>query len=52
VEILNNLLSEPAIKLIWGVEKQTFALGTFFAASHQGIVLVTFEQAWDLRIGQ
>jgi len=52
MKVLRNLLSEPTVEFLVGVEHKTIALGTFFTSSHESRVLVAFEETWNFSVGE
>jgi hypothetical protein len=52
VKVLRNLLSEPLVQLLVGVEHETVALRSFLASGHERRVFVTFEQTRNFGVGQ
>ena len=52
VEVLHNLVGEPLVQLLVGVQHQALPLGALLALRHQRCVLVPLEQARNLTVGQ
>lgn len=52
VEVLRDLLREPAIELLVRVEHETITLRTLFACCHERSVLVSLEQPRNLGVGK
>ena len=48
VQVPHDLLGEPAVQLLGGVQHQPLALGALLALRHQRRKLVTLKQTWHL----
>ena len=52
VEVLHDLVGEPLVQLLVGVQHQALPLGALLALRHQRCVLVPLEQARNLTVSQ
>lgn len=52
VQIAHDLLREPLVQLVAGIQHESLALGSFLALGHQSGVLVSFEQTGHFSVGQ
>jgi hypothetical protein len=52
VQVLDDLTGKPLVQFLLRVEEQSLPLSSFFASSHESRIFVTFEETWNLGIGQ